>query len=110
MARRIEGGPAAGLEPGGDLDMANEVLARNYGGSRYDTLQDAFGARDDGTSPLLGWDGANAEELLRGALGPAEAFAVEYDEMSDEEKAKHFPDPDVADIVRLWADLGRPTA
>lgn len=109
MARRIEGGPAFGFESGGELDMANEVLARNYMGSKYDTLQDAFGARGDGTSPLPDWDGANAEELLRCTLGLAEDFAVEYDAMTDEEKAEHFPDPDVAEIVKIWADSGRPT-
>lgn len=107
MARRIEGGPAFGFESGGGLDKANEVLARNYMGSKYDTLQDAFGARDDGTSPLPDWDSENAEELLRRALGSAEDFVAEYDAMTDEEKAEHFPDPDVANIVKIWADSGR---
>ncbi len=36
-------------------------------------------------------------------------FVDEYDTMSDEEKAEHFPDPDVADMFKLWADSGRPT-
>jgi hypothetical protein len=34
MARRIEGGPAFGFESGGELDMAYEVLGRNYMGSK----------------------------------------------------------------------------
>ena len=87
MARRIEGGPAFGFEGSGELDMSYEVLARNYMGSKYDTLQNAWGARDDGSDPLAGWDGANAEELLRSTLGPADEFADEFDAMTDEEKA-----------------------
>lgn len=110
MAMRIEGGGAFGFEAGGELDMANEVLARNYMGSKYDTLQDAWAARDDGSDPLADWDDANAEELLRRALGPAEDFVEEFDAMTDEEKAEHFPDPTVAGLVELWANSGRHTS
>lgn len=106
MARRIEGGPAFGHEDSG-LDMANEVLDRSYGGSRYDTLQEAFGARDDGTIPLADWDAANVEELLRRTLGPSEDFAAEFDAMTDDEKAERFPDPTVALLVDYWVQSGR---
>lgn len=110
MAMRIEGGPNFRFEGGGELGKAEEVLDRNYMGSKYDTLQDAFGAHDDDSDPLADWNAENAEELLRCTVGPAEEFAEEFDAMTDEEKAEHFPDPTVAEIVELWANSGRPTA
>lgn len=110
MARRIEGGPSFGFEDSSDLSKAQEVLGRNYMGSKYATLQDAFGARDDDSDPLADWDAENVEELLRCAIGPADEFAREFDTMTDEEKAEHFPDPTVAEIVEFWANSGRPTA
>jgi hypothetical protein len=110
MAMRIEGGPAFGFETGGELDLAYDILARMQGESKYDTLHEAWGAREDGSDPLDGWDSANAEKLLRTTVGPAEEFAAEFDAMTDEEKAEHFPDPTVAGLVELWANSGRPTA
>lgn len=102
---RIEGG--FGANEAGEFDKAQDELDRNHGASRYDTLHNAFGARDNDTDPFEGWDGANLEEFLRCVIGPARDFTEDYDAMSDEEKGEAFPDLNVAIIVDLWAQRGR---
>jgi hypothetical protein len=104
LARRIEGGPEYASSP---LDKAQDVLARNEGGNRYHILHDTFATRDDDTDPFDGWDTDNVTELMRCTIGEAEDFVAEYDQMSDDERARLFPDPNVAELVRVWADLGR---
>lgn len=102
-ALRIEGGP----EVPGSLERAQSILEAHQGGSRYDALQDAFGARKDESDPLVGWDAENIAEVLRGTLGLAEDFAEEYDRMSATERQEAFPDPTVSSLVAYWAQHGR---
>ena len=100
----IERGPEAIVT--GELSHVYDFLARYEGSvtSRYDMLQAAFGATDDPDAP--GWQAEEAEELLRSILGPAEEFADDYAEMSEEQKEDRFADPLVAEVAEMWAAEG----
>jgi hypothetical protein len=90
----------------GELSHVHDFLARYEGSetSRYDMLQDVFGASDDPDSP--GWQAEEAEELLRSILGPAEEFAEDYAEMSEAQRKERFADPLVAEVTEMWAAEG----
>src|SRR4051812_16800883 len=104
LARRVEGGPEVGSS---QMDRVQDILARNEGGDRYTTLQDAFSPRDDGADPFEEWDTDSVAELLRCTIGEADEFAIVYEQMSAEERARLFPNPDVAELIRAWANSGR---
>jgi len=103
---RIEG-PPGNLEGANELGKAQETLDTMTATNRYDALQEVFGAREDGSNPFADWDATDLDIFLRNTLGTPEDFSRDYEAMTSEERAEHFPDPTLAELAALWADQGR---
>jgi hypothetical protein len=86
---------------------AEDALGRYYGGNRYDTLRDLFGGHEDFTAAFDDWSGEEMEALLHGVLGPADQFSREFDDMSAEERSANFDDPNIAELVKMYANSGK---